>query len=239
MAYTALTLITRSFYSSKIVGRQLQNVTASQIGEGLALLNELLDIKGSDLRLIPYYRRDTFDTIAQTEQYYVAGLYEPEVLSYNYTQLRYPMQYVDRDSYFGIARVNTVYTLPTTYTYERELGGTRFYLYPIPDTVYEMQYSGKFALTNVTLQTDLLLYYDRFYIAYLRYALTDSLCTEWGMTTPADVTRRLEEIKNKLLDISTPDLTIQGVNYFSRGQGVNYGIANICNGWLPIEGDFN
>ena len=58
MAYTARMLITRAYYLSQIVSRQLQEVSGEQIEDGLFLLNALLQFKSTDLREIPYFIRD-------------------------------------------------------------------------------------------------------------------------------------------------------------------------------------
>ena len=64
MAYTALELVTRAYYLSQIVAREAQTVSGSQISDGLYLLNALLDVKASDLQLIPYYQEYDFTSVA-------------------------------------------------------------------------------------------------------------------------------------------------------------------------------
>ena len=55
MAYTAQTLVTRSWYLSGIVSRNLQVVTGDQITDGLQMLNDLLNFKQIETDLIPYW----------------------------------------------------------------------------------------------------------------------------------------------------------------------------------------
>ena len=55
MAYLAVDLISRAYYLSQVVSRELQVVSGTQITDGLYLLNSLIDFKNSDLREIPYY----------------------------------------------------------------------------------------------------------------------------------------------------------------------------------------
>ena len=62
MVYSALQLITRSYYLSQVVSRQLQTVSGDEITDGLYLLNALLDYKSTDVRLIPYFTRFEFDS---------------------------------------------------------------------------------------------------------------------------------------------------------------------------------
>ena len=45
MAYLASTLITRSFYLSQILSRELQTITGTEMSDGLYLLNEIFDEK--------------------------------------------------------------------------------------------------------------------------------------------------------------------------------------------------
>ena len=168
MAYTALQLITRSYYLSQVVARELQTVTGSQTSDGLYLLNAMLNFKGTDIRNIPYFRRDTFDTVIGQESYLVDDLVYLDTLTFNIGDVRYSLEESTRKDYFGSPRVDTIESLPYTYRVERELGGSRIYIYFLPEAVYEMNLSGKFQFDEVTLQTDLSLTYDPFYIEFMR-----------------------------------------------------------------------
>ena len=67
MAYLASTLITRSFYLSQILSRELQTITGTEMSDGLYLLNEIFDEKASDTQLIPYYKEYDFNTVQGTD----------------------------------------------------------------------------------------------------------------------------------------------------------------------------
>lgn len=233
MAYTARELIIRAFYLSKVVSRQMQNVTGQQISDGLALLNALLEVKGSDLRLIPYFKRDTFNTVVGQEEYFRTNLLAVETLTFNYSNVRYQMLEQSRTQYFNASRANNIQTLPNLYHVEREKGGARIYLYPLPNNVYEMQLSGKFGLLDVTLNEDMALTYDLFYIEYLRYALAEYICAEYSQDLPELVGRKLAEITKKLMDVSPADLTGQKLSYFNSNMAINWGVVNLSNGWMP------
>ena len=100
MAYTALQLITRSFYLSQVVARDLQTPTGSQISDGLYLLNALLDIKGSDLHLIPYFQETMLTTVQGQEEYFVPNLFYVDSMTFNIGVVRYPMIEMTRKQYF-------------------------------------------------------------------------------------------------------------------------------------------
>ena len=234
MAYTALQLITRSFFLSQVVGREFQTVSGVQISDGLYLLNALLDVKGSDLRLIPYFERDSFSMIAGTEEYYREGLLQTDTVTFNLDTVRFPMTKLSREQYFGMPRVNTLRSLPNSYRVERELGGSRLFFYPIPDNTYTVQLSGKFGLTDVNLTTDMSLVYDLYYIEYLRFALAQYICAEYGVTYPDACEAKFREIRKKLMDISPIDLSIRRGNYFCRdGYGIDWQFYNLYKGYLP------
>lgn len=233
MAYTALQLITRAYYLSQVVSRELQTVSGDQITDGLYLLNALLDFKGSDLRLIPYFRRDSFNTIGGTDEYYRANLLYLDSLTFNIGPVRFAMEPKGRDAFFAVPRVDNVQTLPTTYHLERELGGSRIFLYPVPDQVYVMKLSGKFGLSDVTLNTDMSLTYDLFYIEYLRYALSVYICSEYGATVPDETMKKMKEIEKKLMDVSPPDLSIRKQTYFGANRSIDWQAANLWKGFWP------
>ena len=92
MAYSALTLITRSYYLSQIVARNLETVTGDQITDGLFLLNALLDYKSTDIRLIPYFQRYTFNSVVAQEEYYIPNLLYIDALTFNIGDVRFAVQ---------------------------------------------------------------------------------------------------------------------------------------------------
>ena len=192
-----------------------------------------MDFKGTDLRLIPYFQRSTFNTIAGTEEYFRTNLLYVDSLTFNIGPIRFAMQDKGRDAYFAVPRVDNVQSLPTTYRVERELGGSRIYMYPLPNDVYVMKLSGKFGLSEVTLATDLSLTYDLFYIEYLRYALCVYICSEYGATVPDETMKKMKEIEKKLMDVSPPDLSIRKMGYFGGGAAFDWQMANLWKGFLP------
>lgn len=233
MAITALQLITKSYYLSQVVSRELQTVSGPQINDGLYLLNVLLDVKGSDIRLIPYFERYAFPTIAGQEEYFIPNLLSIEAITFNDGVVRYAMNKQTRKKYFGEGRIDDVTALPFDWHQERELGGTRIYLYFLPQQVYTVKLSGKFGLTDVDLSTDLETVYDKYYIEYLRYALAEYICSDYAVTFPEQAAMKFKEIRKKLLDVSAFDLSIQKSSTLGGAPGLNWGDINIGKGYRP------
>jgi hypothetical protein len=233
MAYTALQLITRAYYLSQVVSRSLQTVDGEQVTDGLYLLNELLDVKSSDLHLIPYFSEYQFNTVAGTESYFVPNLVYPDSVTFNIQDVRYSLMDLSRKGYFSTPRVDNVESLPYSYRVERKLNGSQIYFYFIPADIYAIKIWGKFSLTDVTLTTDLSLTYDAFYIAYLRYALAKKITEEWGATFPDAAMAEFQRIEKKLMMISPADLSIQKRSYFTRTPALDWQMINLP-GWIPF-----
>lgn len=233
MAYTASQLITRAYYLSQVVSRELQVVSADEITDGLYLLNAILDFKGSDLREIPYYQEYFFDSIQGQELYFIPGLLSVDSLTFNIGPVRYAMNEETRTSYFANYRIDNVQSLPFQYRIERCLDGANVYIYFVPADIYKMKLWGKFSLTEVALQTDLSKLYDFFYIEYLRHELASYICNEYGATLPDGVMKNLGILQKKILDVSPFDPSIRNLNYFGNSPGLNWGIINLSGGWLP------
>ncbi len=233
MAYTALQLITRSYYLSQVVSRNLQIVTGDQVTDGLYLLNALLDYKSTDIRLIPYFQRYEFDTVIGQEEYFVPGLLYVDSLTFNLNTVRFSLIETTRKEYFASPRVDDVESLPYYYRVERELDGSRIFLYFVPNAVYEMKLSGKFKLDPVTLTTDMSLTYDPFYIEYLRYSLAKMICEDYGATFPDESKSKYESMQKKLMEVSPPDLSISKNSYFSGLPGWDWQMINLYKGYLP------
>jgi hypothetical protein len=233
MPYTARTLITKAYYLSQVVSRDFQVTQGSEIQDGLDLLNDLLDIKESDLRLIPYWTRYEFPTVIGQESYFIPNLLAVDTITFNIGVVRYAMIDLKRRDYFGTARVDNINSLPFQYHVERGFGGATIYFYFFPAAAYDVKLSGKFGFSEVTLDTDLSLTYDRYYIEYLRYALAEYICCDFGQTFPDQCAAKYKEIRKKLMDISPADLTVRKRSYFDSNFGWDWQSINLTQGYWP------
>jgi hypothetical protein len=235
MTYSVTNLITKSYYLSQVVSRELQTVSGSQFSDGLDLLNALLEVKGSDVRLIPYFTFGNFNTIAGEWKYFIPNMLSLETLTFNLQNVVFPMKQVSRKDFFGTGRIEHVNSLPFSYHTERVLNGMEIYMYFTPGQILNIKYTGKFGLSDVTATTDLSTVYDLFYIEYLRYALAEYICSEWAVNFPEQAAMKYKEIRKKLMDVSPPDLTMQKASSISRNQpGVTWAQVNLSPGWLPF-----
>lgn len=234
MAYSALQLVTRAYYLSQVVSRDLQVPSDSQINDGLYLLNAILDFKGTDLRLIPYFTHFEFPTVVNQELYFIPNLLLIDTMTFNIGDVRYSMYETSRFEYFGTPRVDNISNLPFSYRAERILDGMNIYMYFLPGGIYTVKIEGKFGLTEVFLNTDLSQIYDLYYIEYLRYELANYICSEWGATMPGQAMRKYEEIRKKLMEVSPKDLSIRKQTYFDGQSAIDWQYVNIGVGWLPF-----
>lgn len=251
MAYTAQTLITRSWYLSGIVARNLQTITGDQITDGLMLLNSLLDFKQIETDLVPYWAYIKLNLVANQEYYFLPYVSAIESSTFNIDVVRYPMDSVTRRNYYGSARVDNISSLPFSYNYNRALGGGNLAMYFLPESNYELKLMVKLFLTDVNLSTDLtnivqtgLPYtfvnssnqgYDTSYIEYLRYALAQLMCSEYGIIFNPESAAILKKYERKLMYISPPDLSMIKTTILAADSqvGFNYGDCNIGRGWRP------
>lgn len=233
MSYPARLLVTRSWYLSGIVARRLQSVTGDQATDGIALLNALLDWKTVETDLIPYWTYFEFPAVIGQEQYFIPNLYDVESLTFNIGDVRYPTDYTTRTAYFGTGRVDNINSLPSNWYFNRSVGGGSIYLYFKPAGEYPIKIMGKFGLQNVTLDTDLLAIYDAAYIEYLRYALAQYMCSEYGIIFNPESEKILNSIKRTLMYVSPPDLSVRKSSILTAGSGINFGDVNIGHGWRP------
>lgn len=235
MAYTGLQLITRAYYLSQVVSRELQTVSGAEVTDGLYLLNALLDFKRTDLNLIPYYQEFNFTAIQGVQKYHIDNLLDVDSLTFNIGPVRYPMMDMSRKAYFATPRVDNIESLPMSYRIERSLGGADIYIYFLPADNYVMTIFGKFALTDVTLETDLSAVYDTYYIEFLRYSLAEYICSEYGTTFPDKSQQKLDQMTKKLQLVSPKDLTLNKQTYFTNpGWGVDWQSINLWKGYWPI-----
>lgn len=248
MPYTAQELITRSWFLSGIVARNLQVPTGDQIYDGLQMLNDLLNFKQIEIDLIPYWTYIELPLVANQEFYFLPYVAAIESATFNIDVVRYPMDYVSRRNYYGTSRVDNISTLPFSWNYNRALGGGNMALYFLPESNYPMKMMVKIFLVDVTLQMDLtnlseIVPYnfinssnqglDTSYIEYLRYALAQYMCSEYGVLFNPESEKILTSYKRKLMYMSPPDLSTQKTSILTQGTGLNWGDINIGKGWRP------
>ena len=257
MAYTAQQLITRSWFLSGIVARNLQYPTGDQINDGLYLLNALLDFKQIEVDLIPYWQYITFNLVPNQEFYFLPYVAQIESSTFNLGPVRYPMSSTYRTDYYGSSRVDNISTLPFSWNYNRAMGGGNLALYFKPDQDYTYKAMVKIFLTDVALTTDLTNVtetftpdsipnytqytfinnsnqgYDTAYIEYLRYALAKMMCSEYGIMFNPESEKVLMTYQRKLMYESPPDVSLKKLTILTAdGQsGYNWGDVNIGHGW--------
>ena len=233
MSYTVTELITRAFYLSQVVSRELETVSGQQLEDGLIWLNALLSLKSAYTRVIPYYKEYDFLAVIAQEEYFVPNLVTPETLTFNIGPIRYSTQPVNRKGYFGTGRVDNITSLPFNWHFERVLGGSNIFLYFLPADTNPIKIWGKFGFDNVTLNQDLLTTFDEYYIDYLRYKLAQRICSEYGIPLQPQAKDELGELEEAMTDVSPPDLTLTKYSNLQGATGINWGDINIGRGWRP------
>jgi hypothetical protein len=234
MAYLAGTLITRAYFLSQVLARDLQTLSGSEMDDGLYLLNALLDVKSSDLQLIPYYEKYNLNAVQGQEMYFIPNLAEADTTTFNIGDVRFSMNELTRKEYFGTPRIDNLQSLPFDYRYERTLGGSNLYLYFVPSQNFLITIFGKFGLSDVTEFQDISLSYDLFYIEYLRFALAEYICCEYGQTFPDQCANKLKQIVKKLKSISPADLSISKKSFFTTNSAFDWQYMNLSQGWFPF-----
>lgn len=233
MAYTTNELITRAYYLSGVVSRNLQTVTGAQIEDGLDLLNAWLAVKSANERLIPYFTVFDFTAVIGQEVYFIPNLISVETFTFFIGTVRYSMLPQKRVTYFGSGRIDQVNSLPFSWHIERTLNGANLYIYFTPSQDYPLQITGKFSLSSVVLFQDLSAILDRFYIEYLRYGLAEQICGDYNLQLQPQAQRRLTELEKIIMDVSPPDLQMQKMSSLQEHTGFNYSDVNIGRGWRP------
>ena len=232
MGYNATKLITNAYYTSGVVAREFQQVSGTQVYEGLDYLNELLTDKRVDNAMLSYYTKYNFTTVAGQESYVIPNLIKLDTLVFFLNTVRYQMNATQRIEYFGSSRAQNIQSLPITYHVERQLDDAIVYLYFIPNQAYDMEAWGLFGLTEVTLTTDLTLTYDQFYVSYLKYALAARICINYDYDVPANVQKQLDWYEGVITKQSQQmDLKLRSTSTLSESQSLNFAQINLGRAW--------
>lgn len=234
MAYTARKLITKAYYSSGYASRRLNTLSGQEATDGLELLNDLLADKTAEVGLIPYYKQKDF--IAITDQvspgvYFVEGAVEIDSLTFANGLLRYPCRRMSRSEFYAHGHMGGNYGYPDGWFPELTKDGMNVYFYTLPSDTFTISIVGKFGLDQVfSLDTDLLLYYARGYINYMKFKLAERICIENGLTFEDDQRATVARYERELNYLSPIDLTPK--RKFSSLSSCSGGIRPYYN-WFP------
>jgi hypothetical protein len=239
VAYTSRQLIIDAYYLSGIVGRNYEFTTGDEINDGLDRLNDFLQIKGSETKLIQYYDKIEDNFVIGQEKYFIPNLVEIDTFTFFLTNpyqsaattVRFQMENLSRQEYFAYPRAEGVEALPYTWHLERCLGGANIYVYFLPIQPYLYQLTGKFALTNTALNQDLNQIYDGWYQTYLKYGLAIWLCEWRSVVPPASVVKTFEQMEQSLSTLSPFDFTMRKLEYFRSSAGLSWADVNYGKGW--------
>lgn len=233
MAYTTLQLINNAYYESGIVSRGFETVSGQQAQDGLQFLNDLIEDKTVDNGLIPYYLEYDFAAEIGQEVYFIPNLINVDTFVFYINTVRYQTQNRGRREYFGTSRADNIQSLPGSWHLERCFGGANLYIYFLPDQNFPLTIWGQFRLQEVTINQDLSLTLDRFYINYLKYDLAVRLCAEYNYTVPPGVAKALNKYVIDISKKSGPmDLKLIKLSTLQRRGGINYGQVNLGHGWV-------
>jgi hypothetical protein len=233
MPYTTLQLINNAYYESGIVSRGFETVSGQQAQDGLQFLNDLIDDKTVDNGLIPYYKELDFTAVIGQEVYFIPNLINIDTFVFFIDTVRYQTQNRGRREYFGTSRANDIQSLPGSWHMERCFGGANLYIYFLPDQNFPLTIWGQFRLSEVTINQDLSLTLDRFYINYLKFDLAARLCAEYNYNVPPGVAKALNKYVIDISKKSGPmDLKLLKLSSLQRRGGINYGQVNLGHGWV-------
>jgi len=233
MPYTSSQLITYAYYLSGIVSRGTQTVTGEQLADGLDSLNMVIASKSVTYKHIPYFKSVDITANVGQEKYFIPNLLQIENASFVIGSVRYPMFYLDRNSYMGSPRAMNISSLPYSYHFERTIGGSNIYIYFLPNASYLITVWGKFGFDLVEQSTDLSVIWDMFYINYMKFCLAEYLCCLNGEIFSIEARSMLKSMEQKLLDMTPIDFTMKKYSSFVTDNFMGYGIANLGTGFYP------
>ena len=225
-------LVTLAYYISGVVSRDFETVSGSQLADGITMLNDLLTESSAKGNNIPYYTHQNFDCVKGQEEYFINDLIEVSALTYLNGNIRYSLDSKGRNEYFGSARAENVESLPSVYTVERSLGGSKIYIYMLPQDVFTFEITGKFFLSEVTTYTDLSTITDKYYQLYLKYGVAEMICQFNDVPFGMEKKQRLDLLESQIFQVDPPDMRFRKISAYSDS-GINYAAANLYRGFLP------
>ncbi len=226
-------LISDAWFLSGIVSPEFQAVGGDEVSNGLTILNDTLAEKSITTAYIPYYTQLTFNGVVGQEEYFIPNLVEVTVLTFDHNEVRYTPQFRSRNVYWGRPRVNDIDSWPLDWTIERTLGGTKIFVYFRPIEPFEFKITGKFALAELELDTDLSLILERYYLSYLKYLLAKRLCDWRSYAFSPGKQATLKQFEDTLFEVAPMDTTAVIHSTLNSRNSLNYAQINLGGGYWP------
>ncbi len=234
MSYSVQKLVAESYYISNIVSREFETVSGQQSTDGVSILNDLIADKTIEEQYIPYAQEHTMTALQGVSEYFIADLIGVNTYTFFIDSVRYQTVNQQREQFFGSGRNVNITSLPFIWHSERELGGSRLFVFPIPSQNFPVVIWGQFSLSSVTQFQDLELTLDRFYINFLKYELAVRLCNEYGYNVPPRVEKQLQTYYQVIGSQSnTMDLRQKTLSTLGNTQGINWAYINLGQGYTP------
>lgn len=214
MTTTSLQVITDAYYLSNVVSQQFQSLTGYQANQGLRLLNQILADKTIQPGLVPFFEKYDFDLVTGQQDYFIPNLIDGQTFTYFVDQNRFPAWEIGRQDMFGTFLPNGANTLPTFWHFEVRLGGSTLSLMLPPDRDYPAQIYGKFSFQNVTINQNLELGMNGYYIGFLTFDLARRL----AMTNSRPVSDDVQSEWQRYVDAITANTATIDFSYQKKSQ---------------------
>ena len=133
-----------------------------------------------------------------------------------------------RGRYDGENRVNDTQAPPGYFNYEKVLGGVNLSVWPLPSSDYTVTITGLFALSSVTMNTDLSLTYDDFFIVFLKLLVIRRLAAKYKRKLDQTYKDMLVEAKEAIENsFNEPDFTSTPLSLVDGGTTIDSTEAQI------------
>lgn len=224
-------VVNRAYVLSGIVARDLESVQGSEGKDGIFWLNQLIDEQSMTGDHLPYYGHLSFNSVNGQNQYFVQGLVTADAITFNIGSIRYSIRGENRRTYWGESRAENIESLPFCYYYERVNGGMNIYFYFTPSGITKFTATGLLSIPEVTNDTELNDYVDKFYQSYLIFLLAERLCQWKKISLPPATQIQLDKFRDNLFDLNPRDFTLSYRSLFGLRGYINYAQVNMGKGW--------
>lgn len=199
-------------------------LSGDDIGQGLYILNQMLDHYSADSELIAYYDLISFPLTIGQESYTISDQVTADVTNKRLVylkyvnlidqQYRYPVRVENDTTFYRFTRDETVTRRPNLVFLQQEIGQSRITFIVKPDKAYTCVVKGKFILAHLELST-IITQVPIAYHRYLEYALGNELRASRAGAEWSELSER--NFQNAITNLTTSndiDIEIEPDNLF-------------------------
>jgi hypothetical protein len=217
----ASVLINDAYRFGNIIAEEGQTLTATQLSDGARLLNYIIDDINKNGNEISLNAQEVFTLPSGQQTFTLNDYIKINKMQFNISTIWIDVELLSTEDFYNFAVIDNVKSLPFSGYAKRTATGIEMFFYFIPDRDFPVRIvSGLKKIVNLQPDDDLS---DEslFYKTLLVWTLANDLRVRNQMGRDPEISKKINEIKNRLKDIKPINHNINTVKIGITGESAS------------------